>query len=666
MAMPGNAIIVTLLSFAALGLAYRFYGRFLARRVFPLRDDHATPARRYEDGVDFVPTPLPVLFGHHFATIAGLGPILGPAIAVIWGWLPAVLWVVIGSIFIGAVHDFGALTVSLRFSNERNKAPSIGDVTRALIGPRARLLFLLIIFFILALAMGAFVLAIARLFIEFNPDAIVPSLGLMLVAVLMGVSLYKWRLPLMPCTVVAVGLMFLLIHLGVRNPLPSYAWFADGPTKAALSVAANDPAYRELAPYGSDQVVAYFSAKGDENTVAGLRGAVEAARRFWIYGLLGYALVASILPVWILLQPRDYINSFQLYVGLVLLAVGLAVANPPIAAPVVNRAPTDLPPMFPILFITIACGAISGFHSLVSSGTTVRQLRSERDAPAIGYGAMLTEGALAVLVIMACVAGLSLVETGAWGAQGRYVSWGGMNSLAAQLNAVVVGGGAFLAALGVPLSYGKGFIAVTIVAFALTTLDSATRLLRYNVEELARTITALRRSGAAAPEVASATGVGFGTWTKRMLAGLVAVAAIGFFATMKFPQTSAAGEVVYAPAGLILWQLFGTGNQLLAGLTLLTVSLFLFNLRRPAWYTAVPMVFMLITTLCAMVWSLQKFAREHAWPLIVVGSIVLAMTVWLLVEAVVAFRRGRRELEGIEVRGEEPEPVGAGVGAARE
>jgi len=272
--------------------------------------------------------------------------------------------------------------------------------------------------------------------------------------------------------------------------------------------------------------------------------------------------------------------------------------------------------MFPFLFVTIACGAVSGFHSLVSSGTTVRQLNRETDALPIGFGAMLTEGALAILIIMACVAGLG---PAAWETGGAYASWGGIGrgGLATQLNAVVQGGANFLNQVGVPLRYGMAFLAVTVVAFAMTTLDSATRLLRFNVEEIFRSLK-------------------WDSLANRYVGSAVAVAGIAAFALV--------------PAGKTLWILFGTTNQLLAGLTLLAVSIFLFKLRRPIWYTLLPMFAMLGISLWAMVVNLRGFliAEERNWLLIVVSIAVLAMTLWLLVEAMLSFLRGPEKLEGIE------------------
>jgi carbon starvation protein len=625
--MATNALLVTLLSFAALVLAYRFYGRFLARRIFRLDPNRRTPAHTMEDGIDYVPTRVPVLFGHHFASIAGLGPILGPAIAVIWGWLPAVLWVVLGCIFLGAVHDLGALTVSLRF-----KGRSVGDVCRELVGHRARLLFLIIIFFAMSLAMGAFVNAISSLFVGFNPDAIIPSLGLMVVAMMVGIAVYRFKAGLGPVTALGLLAFAVLIWVGDQVPVTTYSWFASAETQQALGEAQETEAADGklfTRPYGSNRAVDHFKANAsaarkagnadeaqtDEAVATDIEAAAKQAQYWWIWVLLGYGFIAAVLPVWLLLQPRDYINSFQLYFALAFMLLGLVVAalsgsdvNHINAEPV--RSVPGAPPVWPFLFVTIACGAISGFHSLVSSGTTVRQLNRETDALPIGYGAMLTEGALAILIIMACVAGLGAT---AWQPGGVYSAWSsiGGSNLGAQLSAVVNGGANFLRAGGVPYNFADTFLAVTVVAFALTTLDSATRLLRFNVEEIFRSIGLQRQAN-------------------RYTASLVAVVGIAAFALV--------------PGGKTLWILFGTTNQLLAGLTLLTVSLFLFKLGRPVWYTLVPMVLMLSMTVWAMLYSMTDFYAKEQWLLLLFSVGELGMSFWLLVEGALSFARGQEGL----------------------
>jgi len=646
--MLDNAAVIAILAFAALIVAYFTYGRFVARRVYRLDPSRRTPAHELEDGVDYVPTRVPVLFGHHFASIAGLGPILGPAIAVIWGWVPAVLWVVVGSIFIGAVHDLGALTVSMRY-----KGRSVGDVCRNLMGPRARLLALLIIFFLMSLAMGAFVNAISALFVQFRPDAVIPSFGLMVVAMIIGVAVYKLKAPLGIATLIGLIAFAGLIYWGVQQPVRSYEWFVSAETRSALAEArAGAPdGHRQAVfapPYGAADAVDYLDGVGEREAAADLTAAIAPSKDrplapapvAWIVVLLIYGFVASVLPVWLLLQPRDYINSFQLYFALATLLVGLTIAaltgHPAgrIDAAAVARDVPGAPPMIPVLFVTSACGAVSGFHSLVSSGTTVRQINNEADALPIGYGAMLTEGALAILVIMACVAGLG---TAAWQSGGVYASWGSITgSLAAKLNAVVHGGASFLAEVGIPVAFGRALLAVTIVAFAMTTLDSATRLLRFNVEEICRS-------------------VGLGVLANRYFASLVAVGGIAFFGLV--------------PAGMTLWKLFGTTNQLLAGLTLLTVSVFLFKLGRAIRYTVIPMVIMLAMTIWAMVDSIPRFWQDpkltqfNQIALTGVSLVVLAMSVWLIVEGLISFARGRGGLDfdddgAVDVTSEEAEAVG--------
>lgn len=618
--MFDNAAVITILAFVALILAYRTYGRFMARRIFGLDPNRVVPSHELEDGVDFVPTRVPVLFGHHFASIAGLGPILGPAIAVIWGWVPAVLWVVFGSIFIGAVHDLGALTVSLRY-----KGRTIGDVCQDLIGPRARMLALLIIFFLMALAMGAFVNAISALFVAFNPDAIIPSFGLIAVAMVIGVAVYKFKVGLTGATVAGLMVFAGLIVCGVEQPIATHEWFVSPETRLALAEARQAEVAEDVprleSPYGSTAAVAYFQTRGEEGRVAEVEEAVGRAKNTWIGVLLFYGFIASVLPVWLLLQPRDYINSFQLYFVLATMTIGLVVAavtgheagtiDAPMFRPDVPLEPGDssamAPSWLPLLFVTIACGAVSGFHALVSSGTTVRQLNRETDAMPIGYGAMLVEGALAILVIMACVAGLGAE---AWGADGAYSSWRGAAGLASKLNAVVHGGANFINQVGIPTQYARAVLAVTVVAFAMTTLDSATRLLRFNVEEIGRSLNQ--------------------NWlANRYVASIFAVAGIAFFGLV--------------PGRDSLWTLFGSTNQLLAGLTLLTISVFLYKLRRPIRYTIVPMVFMLSLAVWALVIQLRGFIQDENWALVGVTGIVLAMSGWLAVEALLTFVRGRGE-----------------------
>jgi len=619
MAIFTNALTVVVVAMGVLYGAYKFYGNFLAHKVLRLDDARTTPAVAQNDGLDFVPTRPSVLFGHHFASIAGLAPIVGPAIAVYWGWLPALIWVLIGCTLIGAVHDMAAL-----FSSMRNKAKSIGGLTSDIIGPRARLLFLLIIFFLLALAMGVFAILMAGLFVKLSPEAIVPTFSLILIAMVIGTLVYKVKLPLLPITIVGVTAMFVMLFVGMKFPVCIEGVFITDPaTKQAIA----DVASKEKLHTVADQIQ-YFEAKTETAEIAGhLKDAQASAVDSWVYILLVYALLASILPVWLLLQPRDYINCFQLYAGLGLLLLGFIVWHPSINAPAVRALSADDagPGAMPMLFITIACGAVSGFHSLVASGTTARQIRRESDARVIAYGGMLTEGLLAVFVIIACVAGFTRAEFDT-----TYATYKGVDGLSAFLT----GGSRVMAApfqriLSASVApdaieaFFRNLVSVMVVSFAMTTLDSGTRLLRYNIEELGKSL-------------------GLKFIQGRYVASLIAVAAIGYFALMKINGK---------PAGLTLWQLFGTSNQMLATLGLLVASVYLYQLRKPVIYTLIPMFCMLAIVVWAITIKLGHF--YHGWQefgdtgnlsLLVIGSILAIMAGWTMIEAVGAFLRTRRRI----------------------
>lgn len=568
---------VWVIAFVAVVLlvAYRWYGTFLVKRVFGVDDASPTPAHTLRDDVDYVPAPAPVLFGHHFASIAGLGPLLGPAIAVVWGWLPALIWIVIGSIFIGAVHDAGCLVASIR-----NRARSIADVTADVMGHRARTLFLLFAIFALSLAMGVFVVNISTLFAPgagaaeggHVPQAVLPSAMLIVIALVVGVLHYRVRLPLAPLTVGAVALSLLFIWIGVRLPVTGVAGFSLNPER-------------------------------------------------WTYALMLYAFVASILPVWLLLQPRDYVNSFQLYLGMALLFVGAVVGSPQMVAPAVNTSAQGLQPLFPMLFITVACGAVSGFHALVASGTTSKQLSKESHVQPVAYGGMLTEGLLATLALVSVSAGFG--SFGEWSS--RYADWKSAGTHA--LSNFVHGAGVIVSSCGLPLDLAKVFIATVAVGFALTTLDSGTRLIRYNIQELGG---AWRLSLLQRPLVATA----------------IAVGCIGGFALMRSPDPIT-GQL--KPLGSILWQLFGTSNQLLAGLSLLVVSLYLRALGRASAYTAVPMAFMLVVTISALLWSMWNFWNQGNWLLLSIAGVILLLALWLVKEAMQTIRQSVFAIDALPV-----------------
>ncbi len=531
-------------------LGYHLYAKHLAKRVFRLDPTRPTPAHVMGDGFDYVPANRFVLFGHHYASIAGLSPMLGPAIAVIWGWVPALLWVVLGSLFIGAVHDFSALVISMR-----NRGASIGKVAETIIGKRAKTLLHLIIFFLIALAMGVFVHVTSTLLsTAYNPQAIYPSGTLMVVAVAVGWLVYKLRVSILPVTIAAFAITLFSVWLGLRLPVPNL-------------------------------------------------GLAE-----WSIILLMYSFLASVLPVWLLLQPRDYINSLLLYLGLFSIFAGFFVLRPEFAAPAVEIHPKGAPPMFPFVFIVIACGAISGFHGLVSSGTTAKQIDRETDATFIGYGGMIGESLLGLISVLACTAGFQ--STSLW--RDHYQSWDLALGLGPNMKAFIDGAGLFLSQLGLSLELSKAFVALVAVSFALTTLDSATRLLRFNITEMSETL-------------------GVGILRNRYLASSLAVVTIGFFAFYKIDGQA---------AGLALWQLFGTTNQVLGTLTLLVVSLYLMQKGRNYWFTAVPMVFMMVTTMVAMTIKMRDFWNLQSYLLLGVGATILGLSLWLALESVLRVLQG--------------------------
>jgi carbon starvation protein len=616
MSLLHNSLFIALASGVGFIVAYYTYGRFIARKILGFDPSKPTPALQRPDGVDYVSTHPAVLYGHHFSSIAGLGPIVGPAIAVVWGWGPALLWILFGSIFMGAVHDLATLYASLR-----HEGRGIGDLTNEVIGPRARILFLIIIFFLLALAMGVFALYMAKLFTDMCPQAVVPTFSLIAIAVIIGLLVYKLRWGLGKTTLIGLVLMFAMLVVGLRLPVPLWrAFVSDSSVRQSITVQRGEThaGLDHETSLLADPAATHFQSQAETDpSVAGYAATIRAAgqrgRATWTYVLLGYAFIASVLPVWLLLQPRDYINSYQLYLGLLAMLVGLVVWHPSVKASAFASAGTSTDPVLPFLFITVACGAISGFHNLVSSGTTVRQLRSEAHAQPIGYGAMLTEGFLAVLVILA-----DRFNTFYHASQ--------INGLAAFLSGAgtvvskpVLGLGT---ALGVSPAtvelFCKSFMAVVVISFAMTTLDSATRLLRFNVEEIGKV-------------------VGVPLLRNRYVASMVAVIAIGFFALIKI-----GGK----PAGVTLWQLFGTTNQLLAAIGLLVVSVMLYKMGKPIIYTMLPMVLMVISVAWAMTYKLIEFYRtgvvggdSGAFALFVVGAVLLVLAIWLVIEAAMTFIR---------------------------
>ncbi|WP_461829194.1 carbon starvation CstA family protein [Aquifex sp.] len=550
-----NAIYLILFAFLLYAFGYFVYSRYLAEKVFKLNDENKTPAQEINDGVDFVPTNKWILLGHHFTSITGAGPIVGPAIAVIWGWLPAFLWVVLGAVFIGAVHDFTALVTSIR-----HKGKSIGTILGEYAGEKARVLFLLLILALAILVNAVFAYVISLLFTKF-PSSVIPAWLVVPLAVLFGFSVYRLRVNFLVLTVLFLIVLYLGIYLGSLYPVDV------SPLAKALG----------LSPI-----------------------------MFWIIVLFVYAFFASSLPVWILLQPRDFLNGLQLLVLLFLLYTGAIVANPSIVAPAVNPSPEGAPPIFPFLFITIACGALSGFHALVSSGTSSKQLAKETDARTVGYLGFLGESSLALIVIIATTAGIALFSAEKFSE--LYSSWSSIKS--SSIVAVVEGGANLLYAIGIPLEFAKTVIATLIVLFAATTMDTSVRIQRYILNELG--------------EIYSIK-----PFQNPWIASGVAV-----LTSMALVLSKEGGK-----GGMVFWPVFGAANQLLAGLALLVGYLYLKKINRPTLPILVPMILILLITSLAMAMNAWNNFLKGDYLLFTVSSVILILEVFLVLEAVKAVRR---------------------------
>jgi len=550
-----SAIVLAVSGIVAVALGYRFYSKFIAKKIYQLDPDFETPAHTMRDDVDFIPTNRVVLWGHHFTAVAGAAPIIGPAIAVIWGWLPAFLWVIFGTIFFAGVHDFGAIWASVR-----NKGTSVGALTGSVVSARARTLFMIVIFLLLLMVNAVFAVAISNALVA-SPSAVIPVWSAIAVAVVIGVLIYRVGVPILWPTIVGTIILYAVIYLG------------------------------ELVPVALPQ------------TLLGLAPGPQ-----WILILFAYALVASLLPVWLLLQPRDYINGIQLFIGLGLLFGAVFIANPTIVAPAFNtNVPAGTPPIFPLLFVTIACGAISGFHGLVSSGTTSKQLNKETDARFVGYLGSSGEGLLALVVIIAVSAGFSSLSE--W--EATYSAFGTTGI------ATFVAGGSTIIASGTGLSqeFAATLLAVMAVLFAGTTMDAGVRLQRYIVQEwgVIYNVPALQNG---------------------YVATLLAVTAC---VALAFGAGGADGQ-----GGMLIWPLFGTTNQLLAGLTLLVISVMLVKLGRRYVFTLVPMVFVTIMSFLAALYQLWDLIASGQYILAGLDLVIVIASIFVLLESAAAFTRERR------------------------
>lgn len=525
-----SLILLLLVSAVILIIAYRVYGNFVYRR-FGLNDQNPAPSHTHRDGIDYEPSKPIVVLGHHFASIAGAGPIVGPIIAVTFGWIPAVIWILVGGIFFGAVHDLGSMAASLKSDGK-----SIGVIIRKQIGERGKQLFVLFSFSTLILVIGVFSDIIAKTFVA-NPGVASASILFIVLAIAFGIAnrfFGNKTLSFILITVIGVVLMYYFVYLGTQFPF-------------------------------------------------------ELDYKIWILALLGYAFLASVTPISLLLQPRDYLNSYLLYGMMIAAVAGVFVANPQIEMDTQVVASTEsLGYVFPVLFVTIACGAISGFHSLVASGTTSKQLDKESDAKIVGFGGMLIESFLAIISVGAVVV-LSRSE---------YVE---RLSGEGPVSLFSTGLGGMIATLGISETFAVGFVALTVSAFALTTLDTCTRLARFTLQEYFEDM-----PQPAAKVMAS---------NRYLSTFVVVILSILLLASGEFST---------------LWPIFGSANQLLAALALLTIAVWLIKKNIPATFVTIPMFFMFTVTLSSLGLFAWKNYQEKGYVLALIAALLFVLAIALI------------------------------------
>lgn len=525
-----SLLLLLVLSGIPLFAAYLLYGRYVAKKL-KIDDSNTTPAHTKRDGVDYVPSKTPVVLGHHFASIAGAGPIVGPVVAVAFGWIPALLWILLGGIFMGAVHDLTSMVASLR-----HEGKSIGEVIKYYIGDTGKKLFLIFGFSTLVLVIAVFADIVAKTF-ESVPAAATSSTGFILLAIVFGLLVFRTKVPFWLGSIIGVAIMYAFIPLGEYLP-----W-----------------------PMGYD---------------------------IWMIILFIYIFAASVTPVWVLLQPRDYLNSFLLYGMMLFGIIGVFFANPTIEmSSSVNFEVESLGYLFPVLFVTIACGALSGFHSLVASGTTSKQLNKESDAVKVGFGGMLLESFLAVLAL-----GSVIILT-----QENYM--GRLNEVG-PVTLFSEGLGSIIGVLGIPEEMAISFVALTVSAFALTSLDTCTRLARFCVEEYME------------------------SYDHRHAQKL---SNNRYFSTV-FPVVCA-GLLVVSGEFSQLWPIFGSANQLLGALALLAVSVWLIKKEVNPVFTIVPMVFMFAITLSSLVLFAWNNFMDNNFVLSILATLLLVLAIVLILLA---------------------------------
>ena len=555
-----SSILIVLFGLVGFCFGWFVYSKFIAEKIYQLDPNYQTPAHRFEDGVDFVPTNKFVLWGSHFTAVAGAAPIVGPAIAVYWGWAPALLWVTLGSIFFAGVHDFGAL-----WASNRHDAKSIGALSESIVSTRVRSVMMVIIFLLLVLVNAMFGTIIANDMVIY-PESVFPAWAAIPVAIAIGV-LIRRKFNLLLISIIGVAILYFTIYIGSNTPM---------------------------------------ALPGD---IFGL-----GERGNWIILLYVYAGIASMLPVWLLLQPRDYINGAQLVLGLIILYSAVLLTMPNVAAPMFNDVVEGTPPLWPILFVTIACGALSGFHGIVSSGTSAKQLNNEKDARFVGYLGALGEGSLALITIVA-VTGSLYAATAAGGWNELYPSLSG-----GPADGGFITGGALLISngWGFSQSFSQTMLAVMVVLFAGTTMDAGLRLTRYIIQEWGNIyeISPLKNN---------------------YISTLVAVGACLLLA-FGVSNGNYPGD-----GGTLIWPVFGATNQILASMTLIVLSVYLIKLGRPARYLLTPMIFILLMAIWASVWYVMDYVSRGQWILVAIQVAVMVSAVFIILEswaAVSKFRRG--------------------------
>ena len=572
-----SSIILVIAGLFVFFIGYKFYSNFLGQKIYEIDDSSLSmPSSSFEDGVDYIPTKKHILFGHHFTSIAGAAPIVGPCVAAYWGWLPALLWILIGTVFMGAVHDFGALVTSVK-----EKGRSIADIASLTISDRARSMFLVFVILLVWLVLAVFAMVIADLFVSI-PSSVIPINIQILIAIIMGFIIYKKKIDAVIPSFIALALLYFFVWVGTQSPIDF--------TKAMP---------------------------------------LQDAKNLWIFLLFIYCSIASLLPVWTLLQPRDYINSHQLFFGLALLLIGIFIAQPIVDAPAIRSfSDPSTPDLFPLLFVTIACGAISGFHGLVSSGTSSKQLEKLPDSRVVGYGGMIGEGTLALVSTICAVAGISLVaeanlpsvgfvEDLSWATY--YDTWA--HASGNKATAFVLGGGALLKSIGLSESLANTLMAVLVISFAATTLDTATRIQRFILNEFGQ-----------------ATKIEF--LSNRYIATMIAVlpAMLMAFWNITDPGTGALKQ-----AGWILWPIFGASNQMLAALTLMLLTIYYWIRKKPVLPLLIPMIIIMVITFTALLSNAMKFYGVNG-TLFFLNIILIVLIIWMVFEGVNKVLEIRRKM----------------------